>query len=124
MSITYCHNCNKNIDTDFDATHIEDCVEQDGLSHIKQAKTKKITFGAVTGDGIMDLETGKPVTFGEMGEYKNTSDNGETILEFTKEGKIIDPKGKFDEMMGNPMQRIEELEKEVKELKDKYVAKA
>lgn len=28
MSITYCHNCNKNIDTDFDATHIEDCLEE------------------------------------------------------------------------------------------------
>ena len=42
MSITYCHNCNKYVDTDFDATHIEDCVEQDGLEQLKNKKLKSV----------------------------------------------------------------------------------
>lgn len=46
MSITYCHNCNHNIDTDLEPTHIEDCKGEDGLEHLKKRnkKPKKIEY--------------------------------------------------------------------------------
>lgn len=38
MSVTYCQNCNKNIDEDVEPTHVSECVPQDGLEHLKVDK--------------------------------------------------------------------------------------
>jgi hypothetical protein len=47
MSVIYCHNCDRHIDTDFDTTHEEDCNFEDALEDAYDAG--KAAFAAGKG---------------------------------------------------------------------------
>ena len=66
MSITYCHNCNKNIDEDIDVEHFDVCGKEEDYVWNEIKNIEKIILNG-DGDYILPVV---PVINNETGEIK------------------------------------------------------